>query len=247
MLNRLQGILKRLQSGRISLKEATNRLKYLPFEDIGFAKVDTHRSLRRGYPEVIYGESKTIDEIIKIASVLYQAEKRVIITRLDRKKSRQLKKKFPRGKYFTEARIFFIGPKGTNKGGPLIGVISGGTGDRPVAEEAAIICEIFGLKVLRIYDAGAAGIHRLLAHHRLIDKCKVLIVIAGMDGVLPSVVGGLVGKPIIAVPTSVGYGASFHGLAPLLTMLNSCAPGVVVVNVDNGFGAGYFASLINSL
>lgn len=246
MDRKLAQILNDLKVHKISTDAALKKLKYLPFEDIGFAKVDTHRSIRRGFPEVILGESKSVEEIAKIARILYKVERRAIVTRVDLGKAAILRRKFPKGTFFKPARIFLIGQRTKVKPNKTVGVISAGTGDQAVAEEAAVICEIFGCRVERIYDVGTAGIHRLFAHHRLIDKCKVLIVVAGMDGVLPSVVGGLVGKPIIAVPTSVGYGACFKGLAPMLTMLNCCAPGVVVVNIDNGFGAGYFATLINS-
>ncbi|MEO0225656.1 MAG: nickel pincer cofactor biosynthesis protein LarB [candidate division WOR-3 bacterium] len=244
---KIKQILEDVRRRRLSVEKAMEQLKYLPFKDIGFAKIDTHRSLRRGIPEIIYGPSKTVDELIKIVRLLYRIERQVIITRLDSKKARLLKKRFPRGKFFGKAGIFFIGKKIKPASKSMIGVITAGSGDRTVAEEAAIICEIFGHRVKRFFDIGVAGIHRLIASYQAIDNCRVLIVVAGMDGALPSVIGGLVGKPIIAVPTSVGYGANFQGLAPLLTMLNSCAPGVAVVNIDNGFGAGYLASLINSL
>jgi len=245
--DKIKEILRDIKHGKTSIERAKARLKYLPFEDIGFAKVDTHRSLRRGYPEVIFGPWKTARQIVAIARVLLRREGRVVITRLDPVKARAVKRALTKGKYFPDAGIFLVGPKEPVRARGPVGVISAGTGDQPVAEEAAVVCEIFGNRVRRIYDVGAAGIHRLLAHHRLVDECRILIVVAGMDGVLPSIVGGLVGKPIVAVPTSVGYGASFQGVAALLTMLNACAPGVVVVNIDNGFGAGYFASLLNRL
>ncbi len=247
MRDKIKGLLRDIKQGKTSVDRASARLKYLPFEDLGFAKVDTHRSLRRGYPEVIFGPSKTARQIVGIARVLLRREGRVIVTRLDPVKARAVKRGLTRGKYYSDAGIFLAGKREPARARGVVGVISAGTGDQRVAEEAALVCEIFGNRVRRIYDVGVAGIHRLLAHHRLIDGCRILIVVAGMDGVLPSIVGGLVGKPIIAVPTSVGYGASFQGVAALLTMLNACAPGIVVVNIDNGFGAGYFASLLNRL
>lgn len=216
-----------------------------PYEDLGYAKVDLHREKRKGYPEVIFGEGKTDQQVISIARKIYQHSRKVLITRITMKQARKLKKEFPRGKHFKEARIFHIGSRMKRTG--LIAVLTGGTADIPVAEEAALTAEIMGCRVKRVFDVGVAGLHRLLSFRKEIEKARVLVVVAGMDGVLASVVGGLFSKPIIAVPTSIGYGLSLHGITPLLTMLNSCAPGVAVVNVDNGFGAGYIAATINRL
>jgi len=220
-----------------------NRIFIDPFEDLGYAKVDLHREKRKGFPEVVFCEGKTKKQIIKIASNVFEASNRVLLTRVNRESARGLKNKFRQGRFYKEARIFYVGklPKKTG----LISVLTGGTADIPIAEEARITAEVMGSKVQRIYDIGVAGIHRLLSFRKEIESSRVLIVVAGMDGVLPSVVGGLFSKPIIAVPTSIGYGMSLKGITPLLTMLNSCAPGVAVVNIDNGFGAGYIASLIN--
>uniref|UniRef100_A0A7C4TI65 Nickel pincer cofactor biosynthesis protein LarB n=1 Tax=candidate division WOR-3 bacterium TaxID=2052148 RepID=A0A7C4TI65_UNCW3 len=216
-----------------------------PFKELGFAKIDLHRERRKGFPEVILCQGKTKTQVLKCASEVYKASGCVLLTRVEKEFYKALKKKFPKGRYFPEAKIFYVGK--IKKGKGLVVVLSAGTGDIPVAEEAAITAEILGSRVKRIYDVGTAGIHRLLAFKSEIEKGRVLIVVAGMDGVLPSVVGGLFSKPVIAVPTSIGYGIHLKGLASLLTMLNSCAPGVAVVNIDNGFGAGYLASVINLL
>ncbi len=216
-----------------------------PFKELQFAKLDLHREKRKGFPEVVFCPGKSEKQIIECAAQLYKIHKRVLLTRVDRDTARILKRRFPNGRYYREARLFYIGKMEKGKG--LVIVLAAGTGDIPVAEESALTAQILGSQVKRIYDVGVAGLHRLLAFQKEVEKARVLIVVAGMDGVLPSVVGGLFSKPVIAVPTSIGYGANFNGLAPLLTMLNSCAPGVAVVNIDNGFGAGYIASLINRL
>jgi NCAIR mutase (PurE)-related protein len=216
-----------------------------PYTDLGFAKVDLNREKRKGFPEVVFCEGKTKAQIFEIAARISRFNGRVLLTRVDSRVARALKKRYGRGRYFKTARIFHIGliPRPTGS----IAVLTGGTADIPVAEEAAVTAEIMGSRVQRIYDVGVAGLHRLLAFRDRINDSRVLIVVAGMDGVLASVVGGLFAKPIIAVPTSIGYGLSLKGITPLLTMLNSCAPGVAVVNIDNGFGAGYIASTINKL
>jgi NCAIR mutase (PurE)-related protein len=216
-----------------------------PFADMGYAKIDLHRAKRKGFPEVVFCQGKTKKQILAIAAKIRGANDLVMLTRVNEDIGRALKRKFPNGKYSAEARIFHIGKSRKKKG--LISVLTGGTADIPVAEEAAVTAEIMGSKVQRIYDVGVAGVHRLFAFRDKIEGSRVLIVVAGMDGVLPSVAGGLFSEPIIAVPTSVGYGLNLHGITPLLTMLNSCAPGVAVVNIDNGFGAGYIASTINQL
>jgi len=216
-----------------------------PFDDLGYAKIDLHREKRKGFPEVVFCEGKTKQQILGIAAKLFKFNKCVMLTRFPIDVKRSLKTKYPKGIYYKDARIFYIGPKAKKSG--LISILTGGTADIPVAEEAAVTAEIMGSKVQRIYDVGVAGLHRLLSFRKKIETSRVLIVIAGMDGVLASVAGGLFAKPIIAVPTSIGYGLSLGGITPLLTMLNSCAPGVAVVNIDNGFGAGYIAAIINKL
>lgn len=216
-----------------------------PFADMGYAKIDLHRAKRKGFPEVVFCEGKTKNQIIKIAATIYRANEIVLLTRVNSEVGTALKKKFPKGVYNSDARVFHMGAPRKKQG--LVSVLTGGTADIPVAEEAAVTAEVMGSRVHRIYDVGVAGVHRLLAFREKIEESKVLVVVAGMDGVLPSVAGGLFSKPIIAVPTSVGYGLSLQGITPLLTMLNSCAPGIAVVNINNGFGAGYIASMINQL
>lgn len=216
-----------------------------PYDDLGYAKLDLHREKRKGFPEVVFSEGKTARQIINITTHIYRSHKRVMLTRVDTRLARSLKRKFHKGKYHKEARIFHLGDKVTQKG--LIAILTGGTADIPVAEEAVVTAEIMGCVVKRFYDVGVAGLHRLLSVRKQINRARVIIVVAGMDGVLASVAGGLFARPIIAVPTSIGYGLSLNGITPLLTMLNSCAPGVAVVNIDNGFGAGYIAATINRI
>ncbi|MGB3340383.1 MAG: nickel pincer cofactor biosynthesis protein LarB [bacterium] len=214
-----------------------------PFDDLGYAKVDLHRQKRKGFPEVVFSQGKTARQVFAIATKILKANDMVLLTKVTPKLAKAIKTKFKKGTYHKDARIYFIGKKLKQQG--LISILTGGTADIPVAEEAAITAEVMGSKVKRIYDVGVAGLHRILSFRWEIEKARVLIVVAGMDGVLASVAGGLFSKPIIAVPTSIGYGLNLQGLTPLLTMLNSCAPGVAVVNIDNGFGAGYIAALIN--
>lgn len=243
--NSIKTLLEGVAKGEIPVDEAILKLKKAPFDDLDFAKVDLHRRLRQGQCEVIYGEGKTPEQIIKIAGSLIQSgEKRIIITRLSREKAAEVKK-FTLLNYFEVARLGLIGemPVPETEGGIL--VITAGTSDIPVAEEAALTAEIFGNKVSRLYDVGVSGLHRLLSRMDDIMTANVIVAVAGMEGALASVVGGLADCPVIAVPTSIGYGASFNGLAALLSMLNSCASGVSVVNIDNGFGAGFAASRIN--
>ncbi|MBE0432911.1 nickel pincer cofactor biosynthesis protein LarB [candidate division WOR-3 bacterium] len=216
-----------------------------PFADMGYAKVDLHRAKRKGFPEVVFCQGKTQEQIIAIAGKIRRANEVVLLTRVSPQIGRALKRKFGRGTYHADARIFHMGKVLKQQG--LVSVLTAGTADIPVAEEAAVTAEIMGSRVQRIYDVGVAGVHRLLAFRVEIEKARVLVVVAGMDGVLPSVVSGLFAKPVIAVPTSVGYGLNLQGITPLLTMLNSCSPGIAVVNIDNGFGAGYIASTINRL
>jgi len=238
-------ILQKVKSGQLSLSEALSKLSVLPYEDIGHAKLDHHRSLRTGFPEVIFGQGKTIKQLISIADRIAVHSEKVLITRTDEAAFKAVKTKLPDAVYNADARAIIINRSKMVALRPGITIITGGTADIPVAEEAAITAELMGNKVERIFDVGVAGIHRLFTHLEQIRRSRVLVVVAGMDGVLPAVIGGLVTCPVVAVPTSVGYGASFKGIAPLLTMLNSCAPGVAVVNIDGGFNAGYMAGLIN--
>ena len=239
----IQQILEKVRTGKLSIDGAMRKLKHFPYKDLGFAKIDTHRSLRRGFYEVIFCEGKTIEQIKKIVTKTKKSE--LMAARASPQVFKAIKKIIPEAIYFDKARIVAIPPKKKPTSLKSILVITAGTADIPVAEEAVVTAELMGNKVDRLYDVGVAGIHRLLDHQKELSKASVLIVVAGMEGALPSVVGGLVDKPVIAVPTSIGYGASFEGLAALLSMLNSCAPGITVVNIDNGFGAGYFAGLIN--
>lgn len=215
------------------------------YHDLGFAKIDTDRKKRRGFPEVIYCPGKTNTQLKDIARVILAQKDTLLLTRIDKKAYSYLKKYYPKLSYSFLAKLAFIPGKDTQKKFGTVLVISAGTADLAIAEEAALTCKLFGSPVKRLYDTGVAGIHRLLQNNLLLKEAAVIIVIAGMEGALASIVSGMVKCPVIAVPTSVGYGASFKGLSALLTMLNSCSPGVAVVNIDNGFGAGYFANLIN--
>ncbi len=243
----LRKLLMGVRDGLIDIDEAVNELKKLPFEDLGFAKVDHHRNIRNGYPEVIFCQGKTVERIKAIVSRLMERNNNILATRAGREVYEGIKEIAPNAVYHEEARIVVVNVKEVPRTDKIIAVVTAGTSDIPVAEEAAVTAEALGNRVERIYDVGVAGIHRLLAQMDSLMKANVLIVVAGMEGALASVVGGLVDKPVIAVPTSVGYGANFGGLSALLTMLNSCASGVGVVNIDNGFGAGYLASMINKL
>jgi NCAIR mutase (PurE)-related protein len=242
----IREILENVAASRLSAADALARLRNLPFEDLGFARIDQHRSLRRGVPEVIFGAGKTAEQIAAIGARVAAAGTNVLITRLDADKARAVKRRLRRLVYDEVARIgtIIVKPAARIGHGP-VAVVSAGTSDQPVAEEAAVCADLFGNRVERIYDVGVAGLHRLTAALGELRAASVLIVVAGMEGALPSVVAGLLDKPVIAVPTSVGYGASFGGLAALLGMLNSCASGVTVVNIDNGFGAALAATLIN--
>jgi hypothetical protein len=243
---RLRDILARVARGDVSDGDAFEAIKRLPFEDLGFAKVDHHRALRSGVPEVVLGQGKTTEQIVAIAGRLRAAEHSVLVTRLSAEAAQAVLAAAPYLTYDAGARLAYWRAAETTPGGRgTILVVAAGTADLPVAEEAALTADLLGNQVERAYDVGVAGIHRLFAQHERLRAASVLIVVAGMEGALPSVVGGLVDKPLIAVPTSVGYGASFGGLAALLAMLNSCAAGVTVVNIDNGFGAAVAAHLIN--
>jgi NCAIR mutase (PurE)-related protein len=243
----IKKILLEVQEGKSSVDSAMDKLRDLPFEDLGFAKIDHHRQLRTGYPEVIFCAGKTTEQIIKIVERMYDKGSNILGTRATEEVFRQIQAIYTETTYNSEARAFVIKKIPVEETSTYISLITAGTADIPVAEEAAVTAEIFGNKVERIYDVGVAGIHRLYQRLDVIRGGKVIIAVAGMEGALASVVGGLVDKPIIAVPTSVGYGANFQGLSALLTMLNSCSAGVSVVNIDNGFGAGYIAGMINKL
>jgi NCAIR mutase (PurE)-related protein len=244
---RIKEILFNVRNHEIPLEEALRKLENLPYEDLGFVKIDHHRALRRGFPEVVYCEHKSPEQAAEIIKRLAKHND-VLATRASLMVYDLVKETVRNAGYNEISRTIVVRDEKRGQMGLAdrkILIISAGTSDIPVAEEAAVTAEMMGNKVERLFDVGVAGIHRLLDSREKIAEANVLIIVAGMDGVLPSVVSGLVGKPVIAVPTSVGYGASFQGIGPLLTMLNSCAPGIVVVNIDNGFGAGYFASLIN--
>jgi NCAIR mutase (PurE)-related protein len=245
---RVRRLLTDFKKGKLTIDEALSKLKLLPFEDIGDAVIDHHRQLRRGFPEAILAEGKSVDQIARIAKGMRQSGSNVLITRLSQEAARGVKRKIPELDYHRLARAgLILSGKIEKKGQGTILVVCAGTSDLPVAEEAALTAQVLGNEVDRLTDVGVAGVHRLLGQKERLTQARVLIVVAGMEGALPSVVGGLVARPVIAVPTSVGYGASFEGLAALLSMLNSCVPGVVVVNIDNGYGAGCAASLINSI
>ena len=242
----LEKLLKDVSTGSLDLPGALDSLRRLPFENLEFATLDTHRALRQGYPEVIFGQGKTAAQIKAIIKNMLERKENVLATRVDPAKGKALKKAFPKGDYKETASTFFVKSHSIKKTGiGTILVISAGTSDMPVAEEAAVTAECMGNTVKRLYDVGVSGIHRLLHRKEELWEARVLIVVAGMEGALPSVVAGLVARPVIAVPTSVGYGANLGGLTTLLAMLNSCASGITVVNIDNGFGAAYAASLIN--
>lgn len=245
---KIRDVLLAVKENKIDLDNAIEKLKNLPFEDLGFAKIDHHRAIRRGFPEVVFCQNKTVGQVAEIVKRM-AGNNDVLATRATKEMFNAIKKYFKNAQYNEMARTIIIKkislPKLRNFFSKKILVITAGTSDIPVAEEAAITAEMFGNNVERLYDVGVAGIHRLLSHKKKIESADAIIVVAGMDGALPSVVSGLVDKPVIAVPTSVGYGASFQGVGPLLTMLNACSPGIAVVNIDNGFGAGYFAGLIN--
>lgn len=245
---RLRDLMARVRAGEIGADDALEALARMPFVDLGHARVDTHRALRAGLPEVVYAPGKRSEQIVEIARALAAEGQSVLATRVEADVAAALLRSMPHGAYDEDARLFWVGPADvpvTGKG--VIAVVSAGTADRPVAAEAAGVARRFGNRVDLIEDVGVAGVHRLLAAGDRLRAARVLIVVAGMEGALPSVVGGLVDKPVIAVPTSVGYGASFGGIAALLGMLTSCASNVTVVNIDNGFGAAHVATLINRL
>src|SRR5208337_1834183 len=243
----IRKLFEQVKRGKLSPDDAVERLRHLPFEDLGFAKVDHHRALRAGMPEVILGQHKTPAQVAQIFSRLARHGGNVLATRASKKQYAAVKKKVRKAEYRELAQAIVLQRDHNKYGKGVIAVVSAGTSDIPVAEEAGATAEVMGNDVVRLYDIGVAEIHRLLAHREMLTRARVIIVCAGMEGALPSVVGGLVGVPVIAVPTSIGYGAAFKGVAALLGMMNSCASNVSVVNIDNGFGAGYVASLINRL
>ncbi len=240
-------LLEQVRDGRVSPDDAVSQMRHMPFEDLGFAKVDHHRRLRAGMPEVIFSRGKTPNQVAQIFKKLAQHGGNVLATKADREHFRAVKRSVAKAEYHELAQAAVLRRDKTIYGKGAIAIVSAGTSDIPVAEEALVTAQVMGNEVVPLYDVGVAGIHRLLANRSVIDNARVVIVCAGMEGALPSVVGGLVRVPVIAVPTSIGYGASFNGLAALLGMLNSCASNVSVVNIDNGFGAGYVASMINRL
>ena len=246
-INEAIQLLEKFRAGGVGRDQVLRAFQAAPIAELGFAQVDTHRALRKGFPEVIFGGGKTPEQVVKIATRILATDAHVLVTRITKVHARALRRKFKRAVYHETARCATIEKKSLPKRPGTIGIICAGTSDLPVAEEAAITAEIMGNRVERIYDVGVAGLHRLLAKSENLRRANVLVVVAGMEGALPSVVAGLVSKPVIAVPTSIGYGASFGGIAALLGMLNSCASGLTVVNIDNGFGAGYAASQINAL
>lgn len=242
---RLSQLLAKVKSGEVSVDDALAQLANLPYEELGFAKLDHHRALRRGFPEVVFGPGKTADQIALIVERLASSADKVLVTKVAEECFNTVRQHTPDAEYHPIARAITVNRAEDAPRRRGIMVLSGGTADIPIAEEAALTAELMGNQVERSFDVGVAGVHRLLDHLPRLRQAKVVVVVAGMEGALPSVVSGLVAVPVIAVPTSVGYGASFGGLAALLTMLNSCSAGVSVVNIDNGFGAGYLAALIN--
>jgi len=245
--SKLTKLLQSVRSGKIDVETALDRLKHLPFEDVSYAQIDHHRHLRHGMPEVIYCEGKTLEQVAGITWRMLKAGSDILATRASETVYKAVKKLDRRAVYHAASRAIVIQDKKKMLTSGIVLVLTAGTSDIPVAEEAAVTAGMLGSTVQTVYDVGVAGIHRILSKRETLDSARVIVVVAGMDGALPSVVGGLVDKPVIAVPTSVGYGAGFQGLAPLLTMLNSCASGVAVMNIDNGFGAGVLAHRINLL
>lgn len=242
---RLRAVLEDLERGELNVDQVVSRLRDFPYEDLDFAKVDHHRTIRQGFPEVVFGQGKTPDHVAAISSSVLRRSDRLLVTRATEEAFEATVREVPDARYEAMARCIVVDRREDATGVPGVAVLCAGTADLPVATEAALTAELIGCEVERISDVGVAGLHRLLDHLPRLRECRALVVVAGMEGALPSVVSGLVDTPIVAVPTSVGYGANFDGLAPLLAMLNSCAPGIGVVNIDNGFGGGYLAAMIN--
>lgn len=245
--NELKTLFERIRDGQLDVDAALSALQEMYYLDVGCAKVDIRREARVGYPEVIFCPGKTTEQIVKIFQAMLERNTNILATRATEELYGEIKKVYPAAEYHPLARAITIRRETVTLSESYIAIVTAGTSDLPVAEEAAVTAELFGNRVERIVDVGVAGIHRLFHNLEKIRAAKVIVAVAGMEGALPSIIGGLVDKPVIAVPTSIGYGASFHGLSALLTMLNSCAAGVCVVNIDNGFGAGYMASMINRL
>jgi hypothetical protein len=243
----LSKLLAGVRAGTVSIAQAMEHLRHLPYEDLGFARMDNHRAIRQGYPEVIFCEGKTVEQVATIASRILERHGTLLATRASGEMYEAVRAHAPQARYHPLSRAIVVKRSRASRPIGRVLVLSAGTSDIPVAEEAAVTAEVLGSRVETRYDVGVAGLHRILDQRAILEAANAIVVAAGMDGVLPSVVGGLVAKPVIAVPTSIGYGASFHGLAALLTMLNSCAAGVAVVNIDNGFGAGVLAHRINAL
>lgn len=241
----LKRLLSRVRSGKVGIAEALDRMRHLPYEDLGFATLDHHRALRRGHPEVVYGRGKTAEQIVRIASRLAQTGQTVLVTRVGPEVYHVVRALHPKAEYHTLARAIVLRRKGRGAARPGVLVLTAGTTDIGVAEEAALTAEVMGNQVERVYDVGVAGLHRLLARRSSLERAHVIVAVAGMEGALPSVVAGLTDCPVIGVPTSTGYGVAGQGVAALLAMLNACAAGLAVVNIDNGFGAGYLAGMIN--
>ncbi len=244
---RLKVLLTKYKNEKLSLEEVITEFKHFTFGEIEDVKVDLHREIRRGYPEVIFGQNKSAEQISKIITVMSKNKINVMTTRVSPQKYKSIKKIHKKAIYNESAGIVFLEATKIKKAKGLVAVISAGTSDIPVAEEAAFTAEIFGNKVERVFDVGVAGLHRLLAYKKVIKEANVIVVAAGMEGALPSIIGGLTDKAVIGLPTSIGYGAALGGIAPLLTMLNSCTSNVAVVNIDNGFSAGYLAAIINKM
>lgn len=242
----IEQLLRQVREGRTTIEQALQRLRSMPFEDLGFASLDHHRSLRQGFPEVVLCEGKTVAQVVAITRSFIKKRGPFLATRAEPAVARAIRRLDRRARYYADARVVAVHPSSPKRQGHVL-VVTAGTADVPVAEEARVTAEVMGSRVERLYDVGVAGLHRLLGRKERLFDARVIIVVAGMDGALPSVVGGLVDCPVIAVPTSRGYGASFGGLSALLTMLNSCAAGVGVMNIDNGFGAGCLAHRINTL
>src|SRR5688572_9827464 len=243
---RLRALLQAVQAGDTSITDALRELRELPFRTLEFARVDTHRHLRTGFPEVVFGEGKTAEQIADILAELAKGGSTVLATRVGPRAAAVVIARLPAARYLPLPRAVVVGPvPAPDRARGLIAIVSAGTADIPVAEEAALTAELAGNRVFRLFDVGVAGLHRLLAHRSDIEQAEVIVVVAGMEGALPSVVAGLFARPVIAVPTSVGYGANLGGFAALLSMLNSCAAGIAVVNIDNGFGAGQMAAMLN--
>ena len=242
---RLEDLLTKFKEGEIALDQAVDGLRHLPFESLGYATVDHHRAIRQGFPEVIFGQGKTPEQITGIAGRLLERSSNLLITRTNRGVFERVQQVAADAVFHDACGAISVRRDQANRGRGSVAIVTAGTSDIPIADEAAVTAEIMGNRIERLYDVGVAGIHRVLSHRELLQSAKVVVCVAGMEGALPSVVGGLVGVPVIAVPTSIGYGASFGGVAALLGMLNSCASNVTVVNIDNGFGAGFVASLIN--